>query len=339
MERSIWKVLERSSPDRPGAVNEARPRQPTLYDVATAAGVSKSLVSLAIRGEAGVGEATRAKILDAAERLGYRSNPWARSLARGHSGSIGVLVGDLRGYAVDVVHGIETAAERQGIGVVLVDGRRDPATLLRGMERLRGFGVDGVIAVSGQVTRDVLGDTSSPTVVVGRPETVPASAAQVSNDDRLGARMAVHHLVGLGHRRIAHIVGSGRRASRERADSYERTMTELGLNPTVFRSAVEVVGADVTAVFCANDRVAADAMGAVVDAGRRVPEHISIVGYDDTQLATWLRPALTTVEQPREQMGALAFDALVTLQNGGAPRHEIVPPALIVRGSTSAPLS
>lgn len=318
-------------------MNDQHGRQPTLYDVATAAGVSKSLVSLAVRGESGVSEATRTRILDTAERLGYRSNPWARSLARGRSGSIGVVVGDLRGYAVDVVHGIEAGAERRGVGVILVDGRRDPAALRRGVERLHGFGVDGVIAVSGQIGADVLRDSPTPVVVVGRPEEVPASSSQVSNDDRLGARMAVHHLVGLGHRRIGHLAGSGRRASRERAASYQRTMSELGLEATVFHSAAELVGADVTAVFCANDRAAADAMGAVIDAGHRVPDDMSVVGYDDTQLATWLRPALTTVEQPRARMGALAFDALELLQNGGTPRHEVVPPTLIVRRSTAAP--
>lgn len=318
-------------------MTDPRPRQPTLYDVARAVGVSKSLVSLAIRGQPGVGEATRTRILDAAERLGYRSNPWARSLVHGRSGVIGVLVGDLRGYAVDVVHGIEARADRDGTGVVLVDGRGDREVLRRGMERLHGFGVDGVIAVSGQVPPEAVAASTTPVVVVGRPAEVPGNASQVSNDDRLGARMAVHHLAGLGHRRIAHVAGSGRPASLQRAASYEQTMAELGLTPIVFESVAELVGSEVTAVFCANDRIAADALGAVVDAGRRVPEHLSVVGYDDTQLATWLRPALTTVQQPRQHMGELAFDALVALQDGGSARHRIVPPTLVVRGSTGVP--
>lgn len=318
-------------------MTDARARQPTIYDVAEAAGVSKSLVSLAVRGQAGVGEATRARILAAADRLGYRSNPWARSLVRGRSGSIGVLVGDLRGYAVDVVQGIEASADRHDTGVVLVDGRGDRDVLRRGLERLRGFGVDGIIAVSGQVPPDAIAASVAPVVVVGRPAELPPSAGQVSNDDRLGARMAVHHLAGLGHRRIAHVAGSGRPASLERAASYRQTMGELGLTPVVFESVAELVGSTVTAVFCANDRLAADALGVVVDAGRRVPDDLSVVGYDDTQLATWLRPALTTVQQPRQHMGGLAYDALAALQGGGSAQHRVVPPSLVVRGSTAVP--
>lgn len=334
MERSSWKTLERSSAARPVDVTDPRPRQPTLYDVAEAAGVSKSLVSLAVRGQPGVGEATRTRILAAAERLGYRSNPWARSLVRGRSGSIGVLVGDLRGYAVDVVQGIESSADRRGTGVVLVDGRGDREVLRRGVERLCGFGVDGIIAVSGQVPPDAVAASTAPVVVVGRPVEVPDGTGQISNDDVLGARMAVHHLAGLGHRRIAHVAGSGRPASLQRAASYEQTMRDLGLTPVMYASVAELIGTDVTAVFCANDRLAVDAVGAIVDAGRRVPDDLSVVGYDDTQFATWMRPALTTVQQPRQYMGELAFDALARLRDGGAPERRVVPPKLIVRGST-----
>ncbi|MDJ1113275.1 LacI family DNA-binding transcriptional regulator [Microbacterium dauci] len=310
-------------------------RRPTLYDVAGAAGVSKSLVSLAIRGQAGVGDATRQRILAVADELGYRSNPWARSLVRGRSGSVGVLVGDLRGYAVDVVHGIEASADRHGVGVVLVDGRGDRDLLARGVERLGGFGVDGIIAVTGQIPVSAVRASAAPVVIVGRPDEVPDSASQVSNDDRLGARMAVHHLLGLGHRRIAHVAGSGRVAARQRASSYEQTMTELGLTPLVLGSVAELIGSDVTAVFCATDRIAAESMGAIIDSGRRVPENLSVVGYDDTQLATWVRPALTTVEQPRHLLGERAYAALAELQDGEPPRREVLPPSLIVRGSTA----
>lgn len=330
--------------------------------MAREAGVSKSLVSLAVRGDHGVSADSRARILEVAARLGYRSNTWARSLARGRSQLIGVLLNDLHsGYHTDIVHGIEDAAAERGLGVVLSHGRRDGELLARRLEALCELGADGMIVVSGQIGTDALTRTAAerPVVVVGRPEDVPAVVAQVSNDDRLGARLAVQHLAALGHRRIAHLRASTRRASADRADSYEQTMRELGLDDAVhtfaiadlptFISEVAAGGAGAaTAVFAANDRLAAAVVGAAIDAGLRVPEQLSVVGYDNTDLARALRPALTSVDQPRLELGQRAMELLAerlasaaasdpaSATTDTAPRV-VIAPELVVRRST-APL-
>lgn len=324
--------------------------RPTIVDVAKAAGVSKSLVSLAIRDSPGVSASTRAHILEVAQRLGYRSNAWARSLARGRSHLIGVLLNDLHsGYHTDIVNGVEDAAADAGFGVVLSHGRRDGDVLAERLEALAALGVEGVVIVSGQVRLDALtrAATGRPVVVVGRPDAVPDAVSQVSNDDRLGARLAVHHLAALGHRRIAHVASSRRRAALDRAESYAQTMRELGLAEwvrTVAPDEVARVAAGIaarepdapTAVFAANDRLAGTAVGAAFDAGVVVPAQLSVVGYDDTELARMLRPALTSVDQPRAAMGRRAMELLSELLGGGAARREVIEPTLVVRDSTGA---
>ncbi|WP_298941901.1 LacI family DNA-binding transcriptional regulator [uncultured Microbacterium sp.] len=324
-----------------------RDRPPTIHDVAAEAGVSKSLVSLAVRGDAGVRAETRARILDAADRLGYRSNPWARSLARGRSQTVGVLLDDLRsGYHTDVVHGVEDAAEANGMSVVIADGRRDRDVLRTRLERMLALGLDGVVIVSGQADADAIGDFARrvPLVVVGRPVGLPPGVGQVSNDDRTGMRLAVHHLVALGHRRIAHLSGSARPAAVARRDSYRTAMHELGLesHAVVESDAVSLIarvadgaaGAP-TAVCCANDRLAVDLIGRAFDAGVPVPRSLSVAGYDDIDLASTLRPTLTSVDQPRRDMGALALKQLTDMLAGHPARHEVATPTLVVRESTA----
>lgn len=329
-------------------MREQRERRPTIHDVAAEAGVSKSLVSLAVRGESGVGEQTRARILDAADRLGYRSNPWARSLVRGRSQQIAVIVDDLRsGYHTDVVHGVEDAAEASGMTIVVGDGRRDRDVLRARLERMLALGPEGIVIVSGQADAETIGEYASrvPIVVVGRPIELPLRAGQVHNDDRSGMRLAVHHLVALGHRRIAHLAGSLRPASVARRESYAATMTELGLgehaevlaDPQELVAAIASGRADApTAVCCANDRIAVALLGQAVDAGLELPYDVSVVGYDNLDLAAQIRPALTTVDQPRRTMGALALQQLTGMIDGASARKEIVVPTLVLRDSTAA---
>lgn len=321
---------------------------PTIHDVAAAAGVSKSLVSLAVRGEVGVRAETRARILEAADRLGYRSNPWARSLARGRSQTIGVLVDDLRnGYHTDVVHGVEDAATAHGMAVVIGDGRRDRDVLRSRLESMLALGLDGAVIVSGQADAEVLDEFARrcPLVVVGRPESVPATVGQLSNDDQAGVRLAVHHLAAQGHRRIAHLSDSPRPAAIARRESYQSTMHELGLddNVRIFVSAAALVSAVAhdmhapTATLCANDRIAVELIGRAIDAGIDVPGRLSVAGYDNIELASAVRPSLTSVDQPRRTMGERAFVQLVELIAGADARREVVVPSLVVRNSTVVP--
>lgn len=326
-------------------------RKVTILDVARAAGVSKSAVSLALRGDPGLGVGTRASIVAEAERLGYRQNRWARSLVQGRTGLVGVLLTDLSNdYQTEIVHGIEDAAEQAGLEVVLSHGRRDPELLERRLAQLGDLGVDGVVVMSAMLPPAVLAEAAArqPVVVVGRMEDLPAGIGSVANHDEVGARLAVEHLLGLGHRRIAHLTMSPRAAARARRRAYEEAIAAAGLGECVRVAqewdggVAELVAAagepsGPTAVFASNDRGAAAVVGAALDRGLRVPEDLSVVGYDNTALAQALRPALTSVDQPRPEIGGLAMAQLAELMAGGEARHEVVEPELVVRGSVARP--
>lgn len=326
-------------------------RAPTIVDVAKAAGVSKSLVSLALRGDEGVKAQTRDRILQIAAEIGYRSNHLARSLVRGQSQVIGMLLNDLHSnYHTEIVAGVESAASAAGYGVILAHGQRDSEVLAERLAQLQSMGVDGVIVVSASLSVEQLSAaaTIKPVVVVGRPATVPAGVGAVWNNDELGASLAVSHLAGLGHQRIAHLSGSTRPSSRARLSAFHSTMTKLALREPhqVFHDPAGIVQEIVrgrkngtnhhpTAVFCSNDRRAAALVGVALDAGLHIPEDLSIVGYDNTELATLVRPTLSSVDQPRSEMGNRALQALVDLIAGEPARLEVLDPKLVARQSSA----
>lgn len=311
---------------------------PTIVDVARAAGVSKSLVSLAIRNDAGVSAATRERILKVADEIGYRSNHWARSLVAGRTNLVGVLLNDLgNAYNTDIVDAIEDAAALLGLSVVISHGRRTPDVLAARLESLMRLGLDGFVVVSAHTPPRVLADAarSAPVVVIGNPRALPDGVSQVRGDDEAGARLAVEHLLSRGHERVAYLAGSTSKTSRIRAAAYREAMETHGLAPQEFED-VEFVGADAdadvrpTAVFASNDRTAARLMGRASDAGLRMPEDLAVVGYDDTELATLLRPQLTSVAQPRAEMGRRALEILTS----GDVAREVLAPELVVRASS-----
>ncbi|GAA4622834.1 LacI family DNA-binding transcriptional regulator [Cellulomonas oligotrophica] len=346
--------------------------RPTIVDVALTAGVSKSAVSLALRGDPGVSDATRRRVLEAAEEIGYRSNSWARSLARGRSGLLGVVLTDLHSaFHTDVAHGVEDAADEHGLGVLLGHGRRDARTLAARVDAMLGLGVDGLVLVTGLLDHDQLAELGRrvPTVVVGRPDAVPDEVGAVHGDDAAGTRAALEHLVALGHRRVAHLTSASSAAARARAEAFTATMRAFGLedraevvvadpatarDPWATRTPAPASGtADAlaalveriraggpdapTAVFAATDRHATALLGAALDAGVAVPDRLSVVGYDNTDRAAQVRPALTSVDQPRLHMGRRAVQMLDAQLRGAQPRHVVVSPGLTVRASTAPP--
>ncbi|WP_231494151.1 LacI family DNA-binding transcriptional regulator [Nocardiopsis sp. CNT312] len=336
-----------TEPTRTGS----RRRRPTIVDVAAEAGVSKSLVSLALRGDRGVSEATGARILAAAQRLGYRSNALARGLVQGRTAMLGVLLTDLANpYHTEVVTGIEESADAEGFTVLLAHGRRDRSRLTRQLESLLQLNVDGVVAVSSWLEPGALADAARrvPVVMVGRPEEFTPGVDTVANDDRAGAVEAVRYLASLGHTRIAHLSGSRRPAARARREGYRETMGDLGLGTCteVFefdggsagreRAAASVVASETTAVFAVNDLAALAALDGAHAAGTPAPEGLSVVGYDNTSLAETVRPRLTSVDQPRLVMGSLAMGLLLERLGGRTEdRHEVLAPSLVVRDSAA----
>ncbi|MCK0118349.1 LacI family transcriptional regulator [Isoptericola sp. S6320L] len=320
----------------------SRPR-PTLLDVAAAAGVSKSLVSLALRGDAGVSERTRERILVVADQLGYRPSLTARTLKQGRSMLLGAVISSLDNpYHTEIVAAVEQAAEAAGFSVVLAHGSRERGRLAGRVQQLLDLGVDGLVVVSSWVPEEVLVTAArrAPVVMVGRTATPVAGIDSVNNDDEQGAALVVDHLVARGHRRIAHVTSSTRPAGIARRSGYEAAMGAAGLGAEVRvvrpdPAALDALVQDgTTAVFARNDVEAVDVLDHALDAGRRVPADLAVVGYDDTMLARRARPALTTVQQQRDVMGTRAVALLRERLDGRTDDvHEVLEPRLVVRAS------
>lgn len=322
--------------------------RPTILDVAARAGVSKSLVSLALRGDDGVSAATRERILHTAHELGYRSNALARALRQHRTMLLGVVVASLDNpYHTEVVESVERAAEPHGLSVLLAHGARRAGRMAERIDALGDLNVDGLIVVSSWAAPELLQAAArrAPVVMVGRSLEPVAGIDSVNNDDEHGAALAVGHLVAAGHERIAHLTSSTRPAGLARRAGYEAAMERHGLARhahVVERDRGEPAGpgldaalaAGCSAVFARNDVEAADALDHAWDRGIAVPEGLAVVGYDDSALALRARPRLTSVHQPRAEMGRLAVDLLHERWAGRTEdRHEVLTPRLVVRAS------
>ncbi len=328
-------------------------KQPTILDVAERAGVSKSLVSLAMRGSDQVGAASRKAIFEAAAELGYRPNAAARSLVRQRSFILGVMLSDLHNpFFAEVVDGIDDAALVAGYRALYNSGRRSPQLEAEAIETLLELRVDGLIVAAPAVGPNaaVAAASSVATVVVGRA-TRSAAIDCVTNDDRLGGELVVDHLVSLGHRRIAHIHGGSGAGAHPRRTGYERAMRRHGLEAEIrcvagaYTEAAGMKGMEQlldsgtrpTAVFAANDVAAIGALDVLDEHGLRVPDDVSVVGYDNTHISGRHRFDLTTVDQPRFEIGRMAVLLLLERLDGGRTeaKRVVLAPRLVARGSSA----
>lgn len=334
-------------------------RRPTIADVARHAGVSKGAVSFALNGRAGVSEETRKRILDAAASLGWSPNHRARALSTQRAFSLGLVIArdpDLLGadpFFPAFIAGVEKVLATRDQTLVL-QVVTSPAAEEAGYRRLARDGrVDGVFLVDLRMADPRIGlleEIGLPAVTLNRPD-VPSPFPAVILDDRPGIAAAVAHLAGLGHTAIAHVAGPGVFLHAiARRDAFTQAMADAGLPPGQVvtgdftaaggREATHrlLTGKDrPTAIVYANDVMALSAIAVAAELGLRIPEDLSITGYDDTTLAGYVHPALTTVRADARSWGEAAATALLGLADGQEVADTTLPPAeLILRRSTSA---
>ncbi|MDX6326648.1 MAG: LacI family transcriptional regulator [Nocardioidaceae bacterium] len=334
---------------------------PTLRDVAEAAGVHAATASRALnpttRGL--VNAETARRVIKVAEQLGYRPNPIARGLKTSKSGTVGIVLPDLTNPLFPpIVRGIEEVLEPAGYSGLIVNTDNDPSREQMQIEHLRSRQVEGLIVATARVDHPLMGQLHREGVVMvmvnRRPEGVDVPS--ITPDDAAGVELAVRHLAQLGHTRIAHVAGpqtTSTGVSRLRA--FRATVRHLGLedDPALVATATHwsegagadglrrllADGVDFTAVFAGNDLIALGCYDVFFERGIACPDDISVVGFNDMPFLDKLRPPLTTIAIPHQQIGAeaarLLLDAIA--DPARAARSVMLPLSLVVRGSTAPP--
>ena len=329
-------------------------QRPTINDVARAAGVSAATVSKAVNGRYGVAARTVERVLHVVEELGYESSLVASSMRSRQTGVIGVLVADFEPFSAEILKGVGAALSDSRYDLLAYSGSRQLSPEgweRRSLSRLSGTLIDGVI----MVTPTVVNVSADVPIVAIDPHTGRADLPTIESDSFGGARNAVTFLVGLGHRRIGFVAGRpDLRSSAARDAGYRRALAEAGIpfNPALIavgnyepestREAARrlLARADPpTAVFAANDLSAIVVIEVAAELGLRVPQDLSVVGFDDIPEASRFTTPLTTVRQPMGQLGAAAAEMVVALMNGETPEatHVRMPTRLIRRASTAPP--
>jgi DNA-binding LacI/PurR family transcriptional regulator len=325
-------------------------RRPTLTDVATLAGVSKSLVSIVMRDEPGAGSETRQRVLEAAAQLGYQPDSRARLLRSGRSRLLGVVFGIQHAFHADLVTDLYTAARETGYEVALsaVTPDRAEPEAITGLLQDR---CEALILLGPQSPAPVLARLAARLPVVAMARGVRSTTVDVVRTaDARGLHLAVDHLAGLGHRRIAHIDGGRAPGAADRRRGYRDAMARHGLEPRIVHGGLtEEDGAAAaralldddrpTAVTVFNDRCATGVLDVLARAGVQVPGDLSVVGYDDSHLARLAHINLTTIAQDAATMTRLAVSrAIARIEREAVTDRElVVPPHLIVRGTTGPP--
>ncbi|MEU0659448.1 LacI family DNA-binding transcriptional regulator [Streptomyces lavendulocolor] len=325
-----------------------------MADVAAMAGVSSQTVSRVANNRDNVDAATRERVLDAMKMLGYRPNTAARALVTGRFGTLGVISFDISAHGNARTFAAISEAAREADFFVNFMGARaqTEAAVRQAFQQLMVQSVDGIVLIESQIldTPDLRLPTGVP--VVFADGDTGHRYANVDIDQAEGTRSAVDHLLGLGHRTVWHIAGPrDSYAARRRAEAWHRTLRDRGaaVPPLLYgdwsaasgyRAGRELAARpEVTAVFAANDQMALGVLRALHEAGRRVPDDVSVTGFDDIPEAEYFTTPLTTVRQDFDAVGRHCVALLIDQIGGetGAVRQKSVAPVLVVRESTAPP--
>lgn len=332
----------------------------TMSDVAREAGVSMMTVSRVVNDKGDVSAATRERVLEVIDRLGYRPSSIARGLATRRTGTLGLVVPDVANpFFAEVARGVEQVAYAEGYNVFLCNTDEDPARELDVLGSLEEKRVDGIVICSSRLAPEDLHMVvaSHPAVVLvnRRPDAgVGANVAAVLVDDVIGGRLATAHLLETGHRAIGFVAGPpGSHSGKGRLAGYAAALAQAGVacnHGWTEASAPDAEGGlvaaqrllsrhpELTALICYNDLVAVGALGACRELGLRVPEDQAVVGFDDIPLAALVTPPLTTCRVPRVELGLKAVELLFRQIRGEEvdDREIVLEPELVVRVSAPA---
>ena len=329
-------------------------RPPKMKDIALKLGVSPATVSRALSGTGLVAEPTLSRIREAAQALDYRPNVSARNLRRQNSMTVLMVVRDIGNpFYLEVMKGVEAAARAAGYAVLMGNTENDPHREADYFAMLRDGNADGMVLMTGKLPSSRFRLDRLP-VVVALERIEGTGFPHVEIDNAAAAREAVQHLISLGHSRIAHISGPpAEPMAIRRRDGFRAAMAEAGLP---VRQGYEQAGdyllqggrdccralmalADApTAIFCANDEMAFGAIHELRRSGRDVPRDVSVVGFDDIYLSQAIYPPLTTVSQPRAEIGRVAMGVLLDIMAGRpAPQGPVMMPTTLMLRESTAP--
>ena len=327
----------------------------TLQMVAQSAGVSASTVSRILNGTAVVAEEKKRAVDAAIARLGFVPNPVARGLAGGRTQSVGVVTQaiDSPFYGV-ALRGIEDELDRAGYSPMFVSGHWNASEEARCIDMLRSRRVDGIIVLTGRLSDNALRQTAKalPVVATGRKLRGPNLFSLDFNNFE-GAKMATEHLIGLGHKRIAFIAGNVEHPdANERLRGYRAGLEGAGLTfnselvaPGLFHEESGMLATErlldtrqrFTALFAANDQMALGACLALQSRSIRIPQDVSVIGFDDLSMSRYSIPPLSTVHHPAYELGQGSASAMLSMLNGEKPAFGLPGPRVVIRESTAPP--
>jgi DNA-binding LacI/PurR family transcriptional regulator len=326
----------------------------TIKDIARVAGVSHTTVSRALRGNPSISTATTQRIKKIAREMGYTPSAVAQSLLSQRTHTIGMVITSIADpFVVDVVAGVETVAQEAGYSVFLATSHNNPDQELAIVETLHRRRVDAIIVTAsrvGNLYSSRLDQIKVPIVLINNNQEDGDYLYSVSADHIQGARLAISYLLELGHRKIGYVGVTNRpNSNQHRLAGYQIALAEAGLpaNPNFVllpqaetdiergQAGVKLIERGATAVFCYNDVVAIGLQTAAQHQGLQIPADLSIVGFDGIEPGTYVNPPLTTVNQPRIDLGQQAMQMVLSLIDGQAARDQVLPCRLVVRNSSS----
>jgi DNA-binding LacI/PurR family transcriptional regulator len=321
----------------------------SIKDIAQVAGVSHSTVSRALRRSPLVNSETAVRIRRLAQLMGYSPSAVARGLVTRRTATVGVVVTTIADpFVAEVVRGIERVSLEQGYSVLLCNSNAEPEREMAAVHMLREKRVDGVVVTAsriGALYLPLLEEIRVPIVLINS-QREGQYVFSVATDNVGSAYQATRYLHSLGHIRIGHVTGCGEtQSSVDRQAGYRQALIDVGIVPApawIVEGNGRIEGGEravqallrvdppLTAIFCYNDLTAIGVLKALKQAGHRVPDDMSLVGFDDIALASYVEPALTTVEQRKQQMGQTAMEMLLRLLSGDKSVTNVVLPGRLV---------